>query len=482
VLSLIAVVVVVMLAGSFTQLASSVSNSQAQSVLRKQAFYMAEAGLAEAYAGLMCGRSGNVGTRELPAAFGDGLFWVEAEELDVGMIRLDSIGMVGNGQARLSVVAERGVESIAALGVFSSDGMTLAAGSVIDAYDSSQGSYESQAEHAGAQLGSNATISLNGLPGAPTLVEGDVTPGPDLQVSISGEVTITGSTEPSLEATDLPPVELPEIQLGPGQKYDSPYPLVVPPGECGYEMLDIATGSQVVVQGPATVVVGSLSLQPGAELAFDTDRGPVHLYVTQALELADKSLLTTSSTSTEDVIIQVAHETLVPVTLRALSTFHGVLYAPEAEIVVASGFEVFGALVGRQLSFEGAVRLHFDKHLASYAAEAALPRFLSWRIINLASSSTDLASSPFALLGVDRQDLPQPRHAHEDQLLEIDYIDKLGLYHTYSGMESRFDWDVVQSVLKAKRAGTPLRFPRAPAKTGVAKHPGEVAIVDGPMV
>ncbi len=482
VLSLIAVVVVVMLAGSFTQYASSVSNRQAQAVDRKQAFYMAEAGLAESYAGLMCGKSGNVGTKAEPAAFGEGLFWVEVTELQVDVLQVDSTGMVGSGLAKLSVVAERGEESVASLGVFSNSLMTLAPGSVIDAFDSTKGAYESQVNHSGAHLGSNDVVSLTGTVELPTVVKGSVTPGPGLSVSTSGSVTISGSTEPALEAAVLPPVELPKVELGAAQSHDSPYPLVLPPGESGYEGLKVASGSQVVLQGPAVVVVASLQVHADAELVFDTSAGPVHLYVTEALDLAEGSVLTTSSTTPEDVIIQVPGETLEPVALRAISQFHGVLYAPEAELVVASSFEVFGALVGELLSFEGPVQFHFDRNLAEYSAAAALPEMLSWRILELASSSTDLTTSPFKILGVDGSLLPRPRDAHQDQVLEIDYMDKLGLYHTYLGLESQFDWNVVDDVLAATRDGEQVLMPRQPAKIGMPKSPGVVPIVDGPML
>ena len=60
VMSLIAVATVVVLSASFSQFASAVANRQAQAVHRKRAFYLAEAGLAEAFAGFSCGRSGNV--------------------------------------------------------------------------------------------------------------------------------------------------------------------------------------------------------------------------------------------------------------------------------------------------------------------------------------------------------------------------------------------------------------------------------------
>src|SRR5207249_1042936 len=114
-----------------------------QAVNKKRAFYVAEGGLAEAFAGVTCGKSGNVGTKAAPAALGDGLFWVEATELQTNQIKLESTGMVGSGRAVLALVVERGDKSAAALGMFSTGKVTLTSGSLVDGYDSSQGSYAS---------------------------------------------------------------------------------------------------------------------------------------------------------------------------------------------------------------------------------------------------------------------------------------------------------------------------------------------------
>lgn len=483
VLSLVAVATVVVLAASFSQFASSVANRQTQAVNRKRAFYMAEAGLSEAFAGLTCGKSGNVGSPEAPALFGDGVFWVEATELGPGVVRLESTGMVGTGRAELALVARRGEASVAALGAFSEGSLALGQGSLVDAYDSSKGAYELQADKSGAVLGSNGDISVAGELLYPTMVNGDVTHGPDGMFKSSENVNITGSTGPALEATELPPVEVPELALGQPQVHSSPYPLVISAGSVGYESLTIGPGAEVIIQGPAHVVLGSLSVEATAQLTFETSQGHVALYVTDALELASGSILTTSSSKPEDVIIQVPGETAKPIALRANGSFHGVFFAPDASVTLGKAFELFGALVAESLTFEGAAKLHFDLHLAQLAGESALPEMLSWRIVELASASTDLATDPFKILGVDKNLLPVPSKAHADQFLRIEYYDFSNVYHTYKGFESAFDWSVVKSLIYAERDGIEVMLPRAGIlKTGTLKSPGTAPVVDGPMI
>ncbi|MSR62807.1 MAG: hypothetical protein EXS08_10230 [Planctomycetes bacterium] len=482
-MSLIAVVTVVVLSASFSQFASAVANRQAQAVNRKRAFYMAEAGLAEGFAALTCGKSGNVGTLEAPALLGEGVFWVEASELEPGYVRLEATGMVASGRAELALVARRGTEDVAALGVFSGGAVTLGAGSLVDAYDSSLGTYATQSDKSGASLGSNGNISVSGSALKPTTIKGDVTPGPDGHLTQLGNVTISGSTSVALEATEFPAIDVPAIALGAAQVHSSPYPLVIPPGSVGYTSLTVQSGAQVLIQGPAQVLLGSLTLNASAQLSFDTSGGPIDLFVTDAADLAATSLLSTTGTNPEDVRILVPGQTAQSLKLRSSGPFHGVIYAPEAALVLGNTFELFGAVVSKGLVLEGAAKLHFDKHLAEVAAEELLPLILSWRLVELANLTGDLATDPFTLLGLDKNVLPAPSGAHMDQTLVIDYFDASSVYHRYSGPESKFDWNVVQSVISATRDGVQVVFPISTStKSGVRKSPGVLPVIDGPMI
>lgn len=483
VLSLVAVGTVVVLAASFTQFASAVGNRQTQSVHKKRAFYLAEAGLAEAFAAFSCGRSGNVGTEEAPALLGDGVFWVEASELVPGIVRLESTGMVGTGRAVLALVAQRGAVDVASLGVFSNGPLSLGAGSRVDAYDSSLGPYETQTDRSGASIASNEAITVSGTILMPTVINGDVTPGPEATVTTSGNVTVTGSQARSFEHLVLPEVEVPELPLEGAQVHASPYPLVLPPGKAGYAGLTVRAGAQAIVQGPAVLVLGSLLLESTAELVFDTSGGPIELFVTDSLVASARSLLTTSGADPSKVTIQVPGETAAAVQLRAQGAFHGVVYAPHAEVVLGASMNFHGSLVADALVLNGAAKLHFDKHLLELAGEKQLPTVLSWRLEELGTLGGDLSADPFGALGLDPSVLPRPALALEDQTLDIHYYDAADVYHRYTGVESSFDWTVVKTVIEATRDGVDVLFPTSGTLTGVIrKAPGVLPIIDGPMI
>lgn len=126
--------VILQLTGSFTR-------RQLAEEHDTRAFYIAEAGLSEAYHALTCGGTGRIGSMEEPARYGDGLLWVDATELGERRIQLDSTGLSGMGRAALTLIVER-----IALppGVFVDGDFTGEGDFLIDGYDSRVGPYASQ--------------------------------------------------------------------------------------------------------------------------------------------------------------------------------------------------------------------------------------------------------------------------------------------------------------------------------------------------
>ena len=220
-----------------------------------------------------------------------------------------------------------------------------------------------------------------------------------------------------------------------------------------------------------------------AELVFDTSGGPIELYVTDSLVASARSILSTPGTDPSKVFIQVPGATDAPVQLRAQGSFHGIVYAPETQVVLGASMVFHGSLVADALTLNGAAKLHFDRHLAERSKEGELPVVLSWRLEELGTLTGDLSTDPFDALGLDPTLLPKPVAALEDQLLDIHYYDAASVYHHFAGVESTFDWNVVKTVIEATRDGQDVLFPRtSTVKSGVRKAPGVAPIVDGPMI
>ncbi len=449
-LSLMTMMVVAALSAGYMEMFSAVMKRQGAAVETKQAFYMAEAGLAEAFTGMMIGKTGNVGSKEEPARFGHGCFWVEAEQAGESLVGLTSTGLYGGGRATLSLVVEKGGESVAALGIFSQNALVVPDGVKLDAYDSSLGSYAEQAGGEGEtvplDVGSNAGITVSSGEQV-TEIHGSVVPGQGASVTLVGEPLITGSQTPRVLNPVLPWVTAPTVTMQPGISHSAPAPLPLVPGTYGISYLQVMSNSEVIVQGPATIVVGDVTLQDLAEIQFDTTLGAIELYVTGNLVFGDGSIVSTTSEDPSQVTIQLPNQTTG--TLHAEGQFFGSIYGPKATLDLGNGLEFYGSPIAKQLVLQPGVTMHFDHHLAVLGAESTLPSHYSWRIVDFAPLGPE--ADPFQVLGVSEAALPLPADAHADQLLEVTYYDKNNSLRSYTGMESAFDWSKVSSVVSLER-------------------------------
>lgn len=598
VLALIVVGAVAALSSGYLMLSAAVTNRQDSEVENLRAFYLAEAGLNEAYFGLRIGKTGQVASQNAPAAFGEGMLWVNASELEDDRIQLDSTALCGSGRATLSLIVEK-VET--PLGFFTDEDLIIDEVLLVDGFDSQDAPYIEQtvnppipeeepaptvysalaytdvmylykfamnyggesewldeiegeeqflaaltASHAlihgmdgtytydpsldtlsspeaiamftewlesqwavtpvdqdatyldstgfgtgttldsgtslepvsdadyladdtdpivrepvasttevhtsgGGLLGSNGNITFQNPTGEPVEVYGDIVPG--AEGSVVGDAYVTGDSEPRDEAIELPEVELPQVEFQAAVQHASAIPMIISPSIVGYERIDVAADAGLLIRGPATVVVGSLTLASGAELTLDTTNGAVNLFITSQLDLEPGSVVTTSEVP-QDLNIQVAAIPTVggeaPVQLEAQSQFHGAIYAPDTEVKIGSDFEVYGGIVARRLDLAAGVRLHFDN-----AGFDSLPRLISWKIVEIPSGVRTLRGNPFVDLGIKREDLTELADSHnlDGIMLDVTYLSKTGAELAYDGAEENFDWGGVDEVVEAERSG-----------------------------
>lgn len=490
--ALAVVLTITVLASCLLQLSSTTSREQTQSIDTKRAFYLAESGLSEAWYGLKVGKSGNIGTPELPASYGDGLLWVEAEDLGGGRTSLTSTGLVGSGRFSLSMVVERDGTTVAGMGFFADDDVTIGQGVLVDSYDSASGPYvetvvkvvdgggdllglngltdpvEDIVGSGGStsRVGSNGDIHVNGSPSQPTLISGDVQPGPSGSV-IQGEgVTIAGSTAPASNPFELPAIEVPPLVSKGDMTVGARGSLsVLPAGEAAYGTLRVPAGRTLTVTGPATLVVSRFQLDAGASLVLDAATGPITIHVTQELSWAPQSSVTCTHQTPESLALQIsASEPFdrdgdgdldAPAQFQASGDFLGTVYAPHSPLQILAATEVFGAIAARSLQLEDGAKLHFDEALAvaQGGADAELV-VMAWRVVDLPDVPLVAErKDPVLKLKADGIVAPLASEAHEAVLFKIAYIDWSDKARTYSGDELKFDWLLVKTVVEIAREG-----------------------------
>lgn len=388
--ALVLVTIVSTLSMIFIQQSLAKNKEQRMSVDSKRAFYMAEAGLSEAFNGLCIGKSGNVGSPDEPARFANGVFWATATEEGQGRVTLEATGLCGAGRATLSIVVERAPDTVGALGFFGNSSVTVKPGATIDSYNSHAGAYVPVVSGvlgavlpAGARIGCNGDITVSGTLRNPTKVYGEVRPGPTGTVFSSLYSTITGTTAPSLAATPLPAIQPPTITAtGTLEATNTGAATVSTPGVVGYASITTRPDAELRIVGPAIIVTRALTLTAGSVLSIDATNGPVRMFVLNACEITAGAKLRTITSDPLNVSLQIGATGML--NFDATAAFHGTIYAPNAQLTLGSGFEVYGSVAANSLTVESGGKLHFDEALAAGDAhEDGTPRILGWRIVQL---------------------------------------------------------------------------------------------------
>jgi hypothetical protein len=397
--ALLVVMLTATLSMIYLQVSLAKNKEQRVSVDAKRAFYMAEAGLAEAFNGLCLGKSGDVGTEDLPAEFANGLFFVVAKDEGQGRITLKSTGLCGAGRATLSIVLQRQPDEVASRGFFGDQGITVQPGALIDSFDSRLGLYQAPAVaeilaglvQSGARLGCNADVTVQGSLLAPTYVLGDAKPGQSGTLFRTSGVLITGSTAPAASNATMPAVVVPTYRSA-GDVIATDLSAMIKPGEQGFDTLRVDPLGVLTITGPAVIVADKLVVE--GTLALDARKGPIKMIVRDGVKLAPTSKI--NMLHTDPLGFSLAVPAAVPsdldgdgrndppVTLAGSGRFFGTIYAPNAPIQLQKNLEVFGGVTAQSLTVGPGTKLHYDRALSESSGEmTGPPRFLAWRIVEL---------------------------------------------------------------------------------------------------
>ncbi len=388
----------------------------------RRAFYLAEAGLSEAIASMRRKSSGGVGTQALPAFLGDGIFWTEATDVGGGQTQIDVYALCGSGRAALEAVVEKSnQEAIFDAAISSRTQLTLNADVLVDSFDSTVGTYASQAVTPSGGLNyalsngnvyRDAAIVLN----TQAQVFGDATPGSANAVSFSGPgATVHGSTTPAQGPLTFPPIQVPNLPSGTSMAIPNGGSSSLLSGSHSFSTLDIGQDAHLTIQGPATLVVGSFVGGQDAFLEIDSTNGPVTIYVTQSYTHTS-GFQAIPVTGTELALGFLLNSTQ-PVTFPPNSQVRGAYYAPNADVTFSSTSEAWGSFVANSVTMAPGTRFHYDESLAQHwtvddGTTKDTMNLLYWRKRDFQPRALLRdRRDPFVALGLNRNALPRPAQA-----------------------------------------------------------------------
>ena len=440
---------IAMLSAVLLQQSVSHLRTQSGSVDKKQALYLAEAGLAEGLHSLRAGGSGNIGDATTPAAFGNGAFWVEATETQQGMFLVEATAIVGGARATLETVVEPVFDMPATFGLVGLSDLKIGAGASVAPYVSDPSVLETIVEQLGSRglinatnslgvpladlydpalgaldvtgavvdgletvddgsgrdlvelpfqllLGSNGSIGVDGSLATPTLVKGDALPGPEGSVQLGMNAEVTGSTAPRLSEIEPPEIQLPSLTVEPPFRLPDGASLTVGPDERAFSKVTIGAGSTFRINGPAKMLARSIVVEPGARFEIDTTNGPVELYTNGGIKFAARSRLVNLNEDPGGLSLYVTGGTprdldqdgvVDPnVTLPQAGTLELQIVAPNALVEIPAGTRFSGSAIADELVVGDGVELRYDNALLVGEEGEAHLEVISWQVAELPRS------------------------------------------------------------------------------------------------
>lgn len=388
----------------------------------RRAFYLAEAGAAEAMVALRGGASGAIASPDVPAFLAGGVLWVEATDLGGDQVQLVATAMAGAGRAAVSVVvADESQDPLFRSVLNSREQLTMNAGVIVDSFDSEVGTYAAQATNVeptygityakdGGHVSSNQDIVMN----SDAKVLGNATPGPGHAVSYSTNNLVTGSDKPATEDFNFPPVvPPPTVSAGP-LSVPTGGSMALPSGVYGFDDLTLNKAAQLTVTGPATLVVKNFTGGKDARLKINATGGPVTIFVQgNYTHLANfQSQPVGSSPMAVAFMVQGTSDVVFP----SSSKVHGAYYVPNANVLFASNTEAWGSFAANRIEMASGMRFHYDESLAKHwDADGGTGKdplqLLAWQTVAVPAALLNDRRDPFVILDTTPAALPSPAEA-----------------------------------------------------------------------
>lgn len=236
------------------------------------------------------------------------------------------------------------------LGAIAAGGSISITGNLtIDSYDSTEGSYDLATAGENGDIAASGDVSLSGS----AEINGDVR-GETVTMTEGAEI---GETLVSRRDVDYPSVD---ISAAEAENDNDTLPLITQ-GNKLVSPLD-AEGNFRLTAGvaydipPGVYLFNDLTLDGQSSLNIS---GPTDIYLTGDLDTSGGDVIN----STEDpnnLRILMTGGTAV---LSASVDWYGLLYAPDSEIIINGTADIYGAIIGENVTASGSGDIHFDEGL-----------------------------------------------------------------------------------------------------------------------
>ena len=234
-------------------------------------------------------------------------------------------------------------------GIWGLESIKVPGNVVTDSYSSSEGPYWPGTARSNGDVCSGGDLTVGGN----AMVNGDAVAGPAGIVSVGGNAVVTGTTgsmdspppSPSLDFTEVmasndngliglsdngtDPLVGNDFSLGTGDH------LTLSPGSYYFETFETGNGTSITVTGPTTIYLAG-DMGVNGDAVFNT-----------TMEPSDFTIISSGAV----------------VKINSQAVFYGSILAPNAQITLNGSAELFGAVLGREVTIAGSFQFHVDESL-----------------------------------------------------------------------------------------------------------------------
>ncbi len=357
-----------------------------------QADYLCQAGLTQAMFQLQTGQVPTLGTQQSPLDWGGGRFYVTSVDMGNGLSRLTATGLGDFAGARQELVVRAVPNTIWRFGAFGKEFLHMDSNARVDSYNSNLGSYAAQATNGSGSLQyarTNGDVGSNGNVGLDqnAKVWGDAIAGMNHTATVLGNAIVWGSTANATEDIEFPAIQVPTYTNYGSLTVNSATTL--PSSNRTYGTLRVGSNKTLTITGPANIVASNLVLNSGSKIIVDDTNGPVTFHVIDNFIMNSNSQIWPTSNKPISIALNLLSDNVInpevtvqldTVEFDSNSKIWGVVYAPNARVVLDSNFELFGSLMARSIDIDSNATFHFDEALID-ATASGVPTFetVCWR-------------------------------------------------------------------------------------------------------
>jgi hypothetical protein len=296
-------------------------------------------------------------------------------------VDIESSGMVF-GSTSLARVAARLRYDPPALfdyGLFADNSIELGGEGDVDSYNACEAPYDSNKPGKNGDIGTNATgpgsIDLNGN----ALVQGTATVGVggDPHTDITGNGTITGTTEVLTQSKTLTPETAPTGGAFTYMDIKGKQDEILTAGSYRLPYVSIEGQAILYIEGNVTLSISTYLRTAGKGQIVIQEGASLTIYVEGDASIEGNGII--NDTELPSNLTLYGTDTSSLIRIAGNADYHGTVYAPKAEVQVAGNGDLYGAAIGKTIHISNAV--HYDECLGKGTKAVGDPfRMVYWRI------------------------------------------------------------------------------------------------------